>query len=197
MTRSSTVRSRSGFTVAELIISMTILAIIIAGSTMTLLHVQRQYTEQRGVSESRETARSLELLFGRLFRNARANPRNMAPAGVAMAVNPAGSKVWDNVELKADFNPSDADVLDQLETVRIHKSNDTIYARWAAKGVTPEPVAYPVSKLLFQFYDVAGTELTTTATAAGARRVKVTIGVPVPKTSETIERVTWYTIRNQ
>lgn len=196
MTRASGMRTRTGFTVIELIVSMTVLAIVLAGATMTLLVVQRQYTAQRSEVQSRETARSLELLLGRLFRNARANPRSMPAASLTMAVNPAGRPQWDNVELKADFNPVDATVNGSMENVRIGKSNDTIYARWTKTGAA-EPLAYPVSKLLFQFYDVSGTELTTTAAAASARRVKVTVGVPVAKSSDVLERVTWYTIRNQ
>jgi prepilin-type N-terminal cleavage/methylation domain-containing protein len=194
MTRSSLPR-RAGFTVAELVISMTILGIVLAGSTIVLLQVQRQYTVQRGDAQARETVRSLELVLGRLFRAARADPTGMAGANVAMVVGPSGPP-FTNVEIRSDSYTVDGTVNQETENVRVTIASDTVYVRWKKGGVL-QPFAYPVSQLRFQFYDLAGTtELTTAAAAAGARRVKVTIGVPVPKSSDVLTREIWFALRN-
>jgi hypothetical protein len=175
---------------------MTILAIILAGSTTVLLQVQRQYTVQRGDAQARETVRSLELVLGRLFRAARADPTGTAGANVAMVVGPSGPP-FRNVEIRSDSYEIDGTVNQETENVRVHLVADTVFIRWR-KGTGPgQPFAYPVNELRFQFYDLSGTtELTTAAAAAGARRVKVTIGVPVPKSSDVITREIWFALRN-
>jgi prepilin-type N-terminal cleavage/methylation domain-containing protein len=198
MTPTKRLRSRQGFTIAELIVSMVVLGTVIAASTATLVGIQRQYTSQRATTEARETIRSVEIVLQRAFRNARVNPRNMAAANVAMVVNPLGrtGAEWNNVDIRGDFNPIDATVNGDWEDVRVELTSDTVYVRWKKAGAR-EPVAYPVSQLRFQFYDLAGTELTIAATAAAsARRVKVTMSVPVPKTSKTLQRESWIFLRN-
>lgn len=196
MTRTNRLRARNGFTVLELIVSLVVLGAVVAASTATLLGVQRQYTSQRATTEGRETIRSLEMVLQRAFRTARVNPRNMAAANVAMVVNPlARAGNWNNVDVRGDFNPIDATVNGDWEDVRVELTSDTVYVRYK-KGGVKEPVAYPVSQLRFQFYDIAGTELTTTATAASARRVKITMTVPVPKTSTILQRELWISLRN-
>jgi type II secretory pathway pseudopilin PulG len=188
---------RAGFTISELVISMTILGFMLAGSTITLLTVQRQYTAQRATAEARETARSLEIVFGRLFRNARANPQNLASTSVAVVVNhPNGSTNWNNIEVRSDFNPADGLLTGNMENVAIQLTRDTVYITWRKNG-PKEAVAYPVSSLRFQFFAIDSTEITAPALAgAQGRRVKVTVGVPVPKTSEILQRESWFTLRN-
>jgi hypothetical protein len=164
---------------------------------MTLLGVQRQYTSQRGTTEARETIRGVEMLLQRAFRNARVNPRNMAPGNVALVPNGKGllGAAWqNNVDIRGDFNPVDANINGDWENVRVEIVNDTVYVRWKTAGPR-EPVAYPVSNLRFQYYNLAGGELAE-GPAAGARRIKVTMSVPVPKTSTTLQRELWIALRN-
>lgn len=190
-------RSRAGFTILELVISMTVLSVVLGATTILLLRVQQQYTLQRGVSATHEQLRSLELTLTRLFRTARADPMAKAGANAAMVVNPIGRVNWDNVELRADFNPVDGLVNGNLENVRVELTKDTVFVRWK-KGGTPEPIAYPVKELRFQFYALSGTELTdATAAASQSRRVKVTIGIPAGGGSAAvIRRETWMSLRN-
>jgi prepilin-type N-terminal cleavage/methylation domain-containing protein len=193
-------RRRAGFTILELVISMTILSVVLGASTIMLLKVQQQYTSRRGVAGTTDQLRSIELTLMRLFQTARANPKNItAVANLAMVVNPIGrsGSTWDNVELRADFNPVDGTVNGNLENVRIELTQDTVFVRWK-KGGTAEPIAYPVKELRFQFYRLDGTEITN-VTAAGdsARRVRITIGLPVDAQSAAIiRRETWLSLRN-
>ncbi len=190
-------RARSGFTVLELIVSMAVLGAVISATTMTLLQVQRQYIAQRGTTETREMLRSVEMVLQRAFRNARVNPRNMAAANVALVPNGKGlsGAAWqNNVDIRGDFNPVDANINGDWENVRVEIVSDTVYVRWKTGGPR-EPVAYPVSTLRFQYYNLAGAELAE-GPAAGARRVKVSIVAPVPKTSTTLQREAWIYLRN-
>jgi prepilin-type N-terminal cleavage/methylation domain-containing protein len=192
-------KRRGGFTLPELIVSMSVLGLVLAGSTATLLKIQQQYTSQRGTVEARETIRSLELLFSRLFRTQGANPLNMTPSSVRMTVSPVDpyATEWSSVELRADFNPADGALIGDFENASIKKSNDTVYVRFVDGGDF-EAVAYPVSELRFQFYEANGTtEITNPGTAAvSGRRVKITIGAPIKKTSKTLRRELWVSLRN-
>jgi prepilin-type N-terminal cleavage/methylation domain-containing protein len=191
-------RRRAGFTLPELVVSMLALSLVLAGATITLLRMQQQYTAQRETVEARETIRALELLLARLFRTSGANPRNLPAADVRMVVNPLGSPgvTWTNVDLRADFNPADGTLTGHFENARVALLGDTVYVR-ITDGGPLEPVAYPVSRLRFQFYAADSTEITdAAAAAAGARRVRITIGVPVKKTSTTLGRELWVSLRN-
>jgi prepilin-type N-terminal cleavage/methylation domain-containing protein len=198
MTDTSRLRPRAGFTILELMVSLVVLAAVVGASTMTLLTVQREYTEQRGTTEARETIRAVEVVLQRAFRTARVNPRGIPAANVAMVVNPLGrtGTSWNNVDLRGDFNPVDATLNGDWEDVRVELTSDTVYVRYR-KGGIKEPVAYPVSQLRFQFYSLDGTEITD-ATNAGtlARRVRVTMTAPVPKASATLQRDLWIYLRN-
>jgi hypothetical protein len=144
-------------------------------------------------------ARSLEVMLGALFRTAGANPRRITTAGVLMSrmtVDPLARGVWNNVDLLADFNPVDSLLTGELEQVHVRLTNDTVYLRMRSGG-TLDPVAAPVSQMLFRFYDVDGNEITTAGQVpANARRVRMTIRVPIRNSSGTVERDTWIAIRN-
>jgi hypothetical protein len=197
MTPTKGMRARTGFTVAELVVSLVVLGAVITASTATLLKIQKQYTSQRRTTEARETLRAVEMVVQRAFRNARVNPRKMATPPL-MIIDPIARHTappWNNVEIRGDFNPVDAATGGDWEEVRVELTNDTVYVRYK-KGVLKEPVAYPVSQLRFQFYNLAGTEITDEALAAGARSVKVTMAAPVPNTSATLKRELWIFLRN-
>jgi hypothetical protein len=200
MTPTKRLRLRTGFTVAELMVSLVVLAAVVGASTATLLKVQKQYNTQRTVTETRETLRAVEMVVQRAFRNARVNPRNASAATVGMVVDPLGRAatnggIFNMVDIRGDFNPIDGLAKGDWEDVRVELTQDTVYVRYK-QNVDKEAVAYPVSQLRFQFYNLAGTELTTAGTAAGARSVKVTMAAPVPKTSTTLKRELWIFLRN-
>lgn len=188
---------RAGFTLPELIVAMTVLGLVLAASTGTLLRMQQQYTAQRSTIEARETIRSLELLIARLFRTSGANPLNLPVANVQPVINPLGrTGNWNNIDLRADFNPVDGALDGEFESTRLALTFDTVFVRITGAGAL-EPAAYPVSQLRFQFYAADGTEITNAATAAtAARRVKVTIGVPVKNSTTTLRRELWVSLRN-
>jgi prepilin-type N-terminal cleavage/methylation domain-containing protein len=190
---------RAGFSLIELLISMVVLSIVLGGTTMTLLRVQQQYMVQRATIEARDQARFLEMILTNLFRTSGANPARITPASnVAMVVNPLGRSgtSWNNVDIRADFNPVDRALDGDLENVRVALTSDTVYIRQSALA-TAEPIAYPVTQLRFQFYTLDGTEITdATAAPTSARRVKITIAVPTKQSLNVIRREIWIALRN-
>jgi prepilin-type N-terminal cleavage/methylation domain-containing protein len=192
-------RRRSGFTITEMLISMVVLSIVLAGTTVTLMKVQQQYTAQRGTVEAREQIRSLEVMLAALFRTSGANPRRITYAGVPMrgiTIDPLTLGIWNNIDFRADFNPVDSALTGDLERVHVELRNDTVYVQ-SRDGGNLEPVAAPVSELLFQFETLEGTPITDPAlVATTARRVRMTIAVRAKKSSSIVRRESWIAIRN-
>lgn len=185
---------RSGFTLIESLIALGLLAVVGTALTALVLRTQRDYISQRERVQAEETIRSVESLLTRVFRTARVDPRRLNIG--RLDVNPNGSAVWDNVRVRSDFNPVDGDVADPLEDVQIQVVNDTLLVRWQAGGAF-QPAAYPVRSLRFDYHATDGTALTTTASAASAKRVRVVITVPgIDDPTLLRRRETWVYLRN-
>jgi prepilin-type N-terminal cleavage/methylation domain-containing protein len=190
---------RAGFTLIELMISLTMLGIVLGGLTTVMVGMQRGYTRQRETARSEDALRNAELTISSLLRYAGANSRNIAPTSASFPrINPF-EPPFDSLRVLADMNhpTPDADVLDPLEDVLVFARNDTLYIRWQA-GAAEAPVAWPVRTLLFQF-DSSGTILATNINAVrAAKRVRVTLEAPKhSRTTELARRESWIYLRNR
>lgn len=187
---------RSGFTLPELLIAMTMLSLVMASMVSVIIKVQRDYTRQRGQINSVEALRTAELLLTRVMRTARANPLAVANL-TSITPDPLAHGVFDNVRVRSDFNPADGDVSDPLEDVLVSVSNDTLRIRWTA-GTATEPVVHPVSAIRFDYFTANGTAVTT-ADVSTAKRVRMTIDVPIVTASggtTTRRSIAWAFLRN-
>ena len=187
--------TRAGFTLAELIVSMTLLGFILAAIFATVLKTQRSATRQQDVVNAQNAVRDAEQILVSVLRTAGADPMKSRLA--LLDPNPLGSAVYDNFRAVADFNPVDDDVLDPLEDVQVHVANDTLFVRWQANQA-PQAVAYPITSLRFAYYSSNGTLATAAAQIALATRVKVTIVAPHSPHNNTLERrESWVYLRNR
>jgi prepilin-type N-terminal cleavage/methylation domain-containing protein len=190
-------RSRSGFTLVEVIISMIMLAAIMAGVVSVMMSMQRGYIRQREVARSEDALRVAELTITRILQTAGSNPLNMA-AGAANSprIEPFTAP-FDTLLVLADFNPVDANTDDLLENMLVYVLNDTLFVRWQQGGVEA-PVAFPVRSLLFQ-YDSAGTILVDPVIIRrAATRVRITLQAPRDnRTNNLTRRDTWVYLRNR
>jgi prepilin-type N-terminal cleavage/methylation domain-containing protein len=187
-------QERAGFTLIELMISLTMLAIVLGALTTAMLRMQRGYTRQRETARSEDALRAAELTISSILRSAGANPRNLTGANRPQ-IDPLAPP-FDTLRVVADFNPVDADVTDMLEDVQVWALNDTLFVRWQV-GAAPAPVAFPVRSLLFE-YDSSGTVLTTNVNVArAANRVRVRLEAPRHSQSAAIaRRDSWVYLRN-
>ena len=199
-------QGRAGFTLTELMISITLLAVIMGAITGTVLSMQRGYIRQREVARTEDALRVAEMTITRILQAAGANPLNI-PAGAAAPGVPRIDPLtapFDTIRVVSDYNPVDGDAADLLEDMWVFVSGDTLYVRWQF-GAEPVRVAFPVRSLLFQ-YDSAGTILTLptgTILTAGvipraATRVRVTLTAPRhSRTNALARRDTWVYLRNR
>jgi prepilin-type N-terminal cleavage/methylation domain-containing protein len=193
---------RAGFTLIELMISLTMLGIVLGALTTVMVGMQRGYTRQRETARSEDAMRNAELTISSILRYAGANPRNIPPGVNLPRIDPF-QPPFDSLRVLADItngaNPPvpDADVADLLEDVLVFARNDTLYVRWQA-GAAEAPVAWPVRTLLFQF-DSSGTILATNVNAVrAAKRVRVTLEAPKhSRTTELSRRESWIYLRNR
>ena len=185
-------QERTGFTLIELMISITMLAIVLGAMTTSMVSMQRGYTRQREVVRSEDALRSAELIISSILRTAGANPLGVAGPGIDPLAPP-----FDTLRVRADFNPTNGNVTDPLEDVQVWALNDTLFVRWQA-GVAGTPVAFPVRTLLFQ-YDSSGTVFNTNADVVrAARRVRVRIDAPRhSRTTLLARRDSWVYLRNR
>jgi prepilin-type N-terminal cleavage/methylation domain-containing protein len=196
-------RERAGFTLIELMISLTMLTIVLGGLTTVMVGMQRGYTRQRETARSEDALRNAELTISSLLRYAGANSRNIAATSASFPRIDPFQPPFDSLRVLADItngaNPPvpDADVLDPLEDVLVFARNDTLYVRWQA-GAAEAPVAWPVRTLLFQF-DSSGTIWNTNIDAVRAsKRVRVTLEAPKhSRTTELARRESWIYLRNR
>jgi prepilin-type N-terminal cleavage/methylation domain-containing protein len=186
---------RGGFTLVELMISITMLAVVMGGITGTVVSMQRGYIRQREIARTEDALRVAELTITRILQAAGSNPLNMTGAG-APRLDPLTAP-FDTVRVVSDYNPVDADVTDLLEDMQVWAESDTLFVRWQATGAAA-PVAFPVRSLLFQ-YDSAGTVLTApNVIARAATRVRVRIEAPRhSQTTMLARRETWVYLRNR
>jgi prepilin-type N-terminal cleavage/methylation domain-containing protein len=183
---------RAGFTLIELMISLTMLGIVLGGLTTVMVGMQRGYTRQRETARSEDALRNAELTISSILRYAGANPTNI----VGPRIDPFAPP-FDSLRVVANFNPVDADVADLLEDVLVYATNDTMYVRWQS-GAAAAPVAWPVRSLTFQF-DSSGTILATNVDVArAATRVRVTLEAPKhARTNQIARRNSWVYMRNR
>jgi prepilin-type N-terminal cleavage/methylation domain-containing protein len=188
---------RRGFTLVEVMIALTMLAIIMGGVVSTMVSMQRGYIRQRELARSEDALRVAELTITRILQTAASNPLNISAA----AANPPRidplTAPFDTLRVVADFNPVDGDVNDLLEDMTVYALNDTLFVRWQNGGAA-QPVAFPIRTLLFQ-YDSAGTILNNPVIIRrAATRVRITLQAPRHnRTNLLARRDTWVYLRNR
>ena len=184
---------RAGFSLAEVIVSLTLLGFVMGSLVKTIVGVMRSYGDQARAANSAESLRAAELMLTRVLRSARADLRNTGAA--VINPDPLSHGTFDNVRVRSDLN-SDGDVNDDLEDVRIQVTADTMFVKWYGSG-PEQAAAYPVRSVLFEYFTANGTAVTTTGTVPTARRVRLTISVPEsPGSSTLIRRQSWVYLRN-
>jgi len=183
-----------GVTLVEMLVTLTLLSIVMAAVTGMVTRTQRDYTRQREVIRAQENVRTAELMLTRLLRTGGVDPLSKGIGSID--IDPLAHGKFDNIRVRSDFNPADGDVLDPLEDALVYTARDTLYVRWQA-GAVPQPVAFPVRSLLFEYFTADDTPITSQALIATAVKAKYTVTVPVKPDDATLkERVTWVHLRN-
>ncbi len=185
---------RSGVTLVEMLVTLGLLSVVMGTVTGMILRTQREYTRQREAIRLQENMRNAEMVIARLLRTAAVDPLGLSIGRVD--IDPLAHGTFDNVRVRSDFNPADGDVLDALEDALVYTSDDTLYVRWQA-GAVPQPIAYPVRSLLFEYFAADDTPITSQALIANAAKAKYTVTAPAKPGDAAIKsRIAWVHFRN-
>jgi prepilin-type N-terminal cleavage/methylation domain-containing protein len=193
--KSLQLRSRPGFSLVEMIISLSVGSLLIAAFFGTITNMQRQYRTQRDSRMAEDGMRTAEQVVRTVLQGAAADPlgKGLSSLDPGTLVGGKGSEI----HIKSDFNPADGDIDDTLEDVTIKVVSDTLMVRWTGTG-SFQALAYPVRTITFEYFDEGLNPLTTTATAAAAIAVRFTIAAPEnPRSSTLRSRQTWVYLQNR
>ena len=189
-------RHSAGFSLLELIVSLTILGIVMGALLSAVVSTQRGYVRQRARVRAQESLRAAQMTLITILRSAGADP---AFSGFAqLDPDPDGNGKFDDLRVVTDFNPPDGDVGDLLEDVHVWVASDTLWVRWQASG-SNQPLAFPVSKLEFEYFANDGTKYTSAAQVVGATRARFTLEAPRDPRTGSVERIEswWVHLRNR
>ena len=189
-------RGSAGFTLQELIVSITLLGIIMGALMSVVVSTQRGYVSQLERVRAQESLRAAQMTLITILRSAGADP--VLSGFAQLDPDPDGNGEFDDLRVVTDFNPPDGDVTDILEDVRVWLANDTLWVRWLASG-SNQPLVSPVSTLEFEYYANDGTKYTSAAQVVGATRARFIIEAPRDPRTGTVERIEswWVHLRNR
>lgn len=162
-----------GFTLMELLISMSIGMVVLAALAKTFTVQSRQNTAEEQVAQMQGNARAALDLMVREIQMAKYNP-----AGTAFSSAYGVTYSASQLEVKADMN-GDGTISTSSGSVE-----DIIYARDAANNYitrklgstgTAEIVADNITAFTFAYYDANGSAVTSSANSGNIRKVTINI----------------------
>ncbi len=184
-----------GFSPLELVVSLLLLGLIVGSLGTAVVTVQKSFTRQQATIRIQEALRAGEMIIANVLRTARADPNDTG--GGLLDPDPFNNGVFRIVRARADFNPPDRDFDDPLEDVTVGVRNDSLLVIWQSGGAI-QLLAHPVDRLRFEYFNDAGTALTTDAEVTGATRVRLTmIATEEPLGGSIERRVSWIYLRNR
>ena len=188
-------RARAGFTLVEMIVSLTLSSLVIAVFFGTVANLQRQYRGQRDTRMAEDALRAAEQVLRTVLQSAGADPRL---TGLALLdPDPLNTGSFDNIRVKSDLNPPDGDFDDMLEDVRVRVLADSLMVQWTSAG-SFQALVYPVRSIQFEYFDAAGAAITNPANVGTAKSVRLTISAPESPVSNTLRsRQTWVFLQNR
>jgi type II secretory pathway pseudopilin PulG len=192
-------RARAGHSLAELVVSIALTALLASIFFGTIANLQKQYRGQRETRTAEEALRTAELILRQILQAAGSDP--LATGNALLDPDTLGTG-FNNLHIKSDLQQDtlvpDGAFTGDLEDVLVRVVSDTLQVRFKSTG-SLQTLAYPIRSLTFQWYDQIGTPLTTKASViSSATGVRFTIAAPVAAGSTTlIVRQTWVFLENR
>jgi len=161
----------AGFTIVGMIVAFVVLGFVLSPLVRTLLTAQEGFVTRRQRTQTAGSVRYAHLALTRYMRNAGSSPYRVPIEGVDP--DPRRDGVFDDVRLRADYNPADGDTDDPGEDLTFYVRADTMFMR--SGGGVEQPYLIGIASLAFEYYDWNGVVITdpdrVTDRAASARIV--------------------------
>jgi type II secretory pathway pseudopilin PulG len=142
-------RGSAGFSTLGMIVALVLLGFLLSPLLGTVLSAQRGFVESRGRAQAAGSARYAHLALTRFMRIAGSNPTGGSMNGIDP--DPLGDGVFNDIRLRADYNPPDGDTNDAGEDLMFYLRADTMFMRPGSGD--EEPYLIGVDSLAFEYYD--------------------------------------------
>ncbi len=173
--RSRAVAARPwGFSTLGMIVALTLLGFMLSPLLGTVLSAQRGFVANRERARSTSNVRYAHLALTRMMRLAGARPLGGLVTGIDP--DPLGDGAFNDVRIRADYNPPDGDTNDPNEDLVFYLRSDTMYVRAGMAADAEEPFLIGVDSLGFEYFDRDGAAISDPARVAfDARSARVTL----------------------
>lgn len=168
--------SNQGFTMTELLVAMTISAIVAAGIYSTFYSQQKSYIAQEQIAAMQQNLRGAMHIMGRDVRMAGYDPMGSTGAQIDVA-QPNSIRITMDITDDTGTGGPDGDTADPNEDITysladLDGDGDTDLARNDVNGVGNQQIAENIDALDFVYLDKDGTA---TATLSEIRSVQATV----------------------
>lgn len=201
---------RRGFSLLELLVAITIFALVLGAAGRLMVETQKAFVAQREASGVLAPLRQAENVLTELLQGSGANPSGItsvtAPRVLPGVYIRSQSGRTGYLRIVSDLTLPLGTSLDQeFEDVETWVGTDsTLWVSWAnVGGGTPAPaqaVARPITNVQYTFLAADNTTISTAANArvTGASSVRIRITAPRPgRPTVNVEREVWVLLRNQ
>ncbi len=164
---------KAGFSTVGALVALVLSGLVLSQLLGMVIHSQRGFIQSNAAASAAGSARHAHLVLTRLLRMAGSDPQGVSIQGIDP--DPLGHDVFDNIRLRADYNPPDGDIQDPGEDLTLWLRADTMLVQWGANAPA-EPYLFGVDSLAFEYFDGTGaliTEADRVATQAASIRLTV------------------------
>jgi hypothetical protein len=177
---------RAGFSTIGMIVALVLLGLLLAPMLGTILSAQHGFVASRDRARAAGSVRYAHLSLTRFMRLAGSSPVGLPLPGIDP--DPDGDGVFNDVRLRADYNPPDGDIDDAGEDLTFFLRADTMFVRSGSDGAE-EPFLIGVDSLAFEYFDRNGSVIVDPARISPrAMTVEVTIRARGDRHADPTER---------
>lgn len=185
----------AGFTLVELLVTLTILAVVVGLLTVIMLTSDRTHRRTLSRAEVQAAGRHTLSLMTTELRQAGADPR-IPPVGVTGVVSADSVTVRVRADLNANGTFQTTEPSEDV-TYRYDADDGVLYRN---PGAGEEEILAGITDMRFTYFDTADQPLTAMPLSAGDRALVHTIGVSMTcaaNNSQPLTLTTRITLRNQ
>lgn len=143
-----------GFTLVELILSLSLLTLLMGIVFNLIWRLQRGYTHEKQIAEMQQNQRFAMEFISRTLRTAGNNPEGIALDKITLDSDGNGQN--DDIRIESDFNPPDGDILDDGEDVMFRVAESALRYRNGPPGMPETVLVGNITGLTFAAFDGNG-----------------------------------------
>ena len=176
-----TIKHSSGFTIIELLVSMTISLVVLAAVAKTFTVQTRQNSTEEQMAQMQQNVRGALDLMVREIQMAKYDPAGTAfPAGT-YGVTYSASQLEVKSDV-ADGNGAISTATGSLEDIIYAFDSTNLYiTRKLGSGGTADIVADNITNFTFAYYDANGSAVTSAGSSGSIRKITITIAARTAK----------------